>query len=165
MTAVGVEEASALETQFPGLKYVSVAAGSPLPFPDGSFDWVFSHAVIEHIVDDAPRGHFVSELLRVARKGAMITTPNRYFWVETHTMVPFLHFAAPRLFNLLMDKGVVGAGAYSTSNLRLLSAAELVELGRQFCPAGWNQRLVRVRTAGLVSNLLLCLENPLASTV
>lgn len=48
----------------------------PLPFRDGTFDYVVSFQVIEHIADDR---RFVSEIYRVLRKGGkfIVTTPNR----------------------------------------------------------------------------------------
>lgn len=42
--------------------------------PDGSYDWVVAVDVIEHVEDDAG---FLAQLLRVARKGIYVTTPNR----------------------------------------------------------------------------------------
>jgi SAM-dependent methyltransferase len=48
----------------------------PLPFRDGTFDYVVSFQVIEHIADDH---RFISEIYRVLRKGGkfIVTTPNR----------------------------------------------------------------------------------------
>lgn len=48
--------------------------GSTLPFPDNQFDLVTCVDVLEHVVD---YHHFLNELLRVARKGVFISTPNR----------------------------------------------------------------------------------------
>ena len=41
------------------------------------------------------RATFLQELMRVARHG-YVTTPNRYFPVETHTRVPLLHILLPK---------------------------------------------------------------------
>ena len=48
ITAVGIDDASFLETQYPGLRYLP-ADGRDLPFPDGAFDHVHSSAVLEHV--------------------------------------------------------------------------------------------------------------------
>lgn len=58
----------------PGVEFRQCAV-PPLPFADGSFDWVISFQVIEHIGRDA---EFVREVHRVLRPGGrfIVTTPN-----------------------------------------------------------------------------------------
>jgi hypothetical protein len=63
-----------------------------LPFPDDSFDYVFSNAVIEHVGGPVRARQMLSESRRVARRGAFHTTPDRWFPVETHTQLPLLHW-------------------------------------------------------------------------
>ena len=65
------------------LPLLSVAAGEHLPFPDDSFDFVFSHEVIEHVQND----HWTAaEMVRVLRPGGRIVIfcPNRLYPFETH---------------------------------------------------------------------------------
>ena len=59
------------------------AIGEWLPFPDGSFDTVFSNEVIEHVIDDA---RYAAEMVRVTRPGGriLIFCPNRWYPVEQH---------------------------------------------------------------------------------
>ncbi len=54
-----------------------------LPFPDNTFDVVFSHEVLEHVQDDRAACH---EMARVLRPGgrAVIFVPNRLYFFETH---------------------------------------------------------------------------------
>ncbi|OIO04047.1 MAG: hypothetical protein AUJ51_02605 [Elusimicrobia bacterium CG1_02_56_21] len=68
---------AAIKYAAPNLEFIRHEDG-PLPFPDFSFDRVFSFQVIEHIPDDAA---FASDAARVLRKGGMLilTTPNRRF--------------------------------------------------------------------------------------
>ncbi len=60
------------------------ADGQALPFGSASFDWVFSHAVIEHVAD-APR--YLSECARVLRRGGSM-------YLST---APYLSFAGAHL--------------------------------------------------------------------
>jgi ubiquinone/menaquinone biosynthesis C-methylase UbiE len=60
------------------------ADGQALPFARSSFDWVFSHAVIEHVAD-APR--YLRECARVLRKGGRM-------YLST---APYLSFAGAHL--------------------------------------------------------------------
>src|SRR5512135_3383778 len=48
ITAAGIDDASFLERQYPGVKFV-FANGLKLPFADRSFDIVHSSAVLEHV--------------------------------------------------------------------------------------------------------------------
>src|SRR5579883_881557 len=102
ITAVGLEDASFLEKQFPGLKYVQANALS-LPFDDKQFDIGVSWAVIEHVGSRENQKKFLNELLRVSRK-SFITTPNRWYPIEFHTVTPFLHWLPPEMFRKILKK-------------------------------------------------------------
>jgi len=62
---------------------VVCAAGEALPFPEGSFDLVLSHEVIEHVQDDRQA---VVEMVRALRPGGRLVLfcPNRGYPFETH---------------------------------------------------------------------------------
>lgn len=67
-----------------------------LPFPDGSFDYVVSNAVIEHVGGTEGARAMVRESRRVARRAVYHTTPDRRFPIEVHTQLPLLHWLPPR---------------------------------------------------------------------
>ena len=69
-----------------------VADGRNLPFDARSFDWVFSNAVIEHVGAWPQQQRFASEIRRVASRGYFVTTPNKFFPIEPHTMLPLYQF-------------------------------------------------------------------------
>lgn len=97
VTAVGNTGLDRFRVAFPGVTAI-VADGRELPFADGTFDLGFSNAVVEHVAGgrDGQRA-FVHELCRVARR-VFVTTPNRFFPLEVHTLLPFAHWlpAGPR---------------------------------------------------------------------
>ncbi|MCI0541020.1 MAG: class I SAM-dependent methyltransferase [Verrucomicrobiales bacterium] len=75
--------------------------GCQLPFSARSFDWVFSNAVIEHVGGWERQKRFAEEIRRVASKGYFVTTPDKYFPIEPHTLCPcyqFLPVAAQKRF-------------------------------------------------------------------
>jgi SAM-dependent methyltransferase len=94
ITAVGHTELERFETAFPAVRAVR-ADGRELPFADGAFDLGFSNAVVEHVAGgrDGQR-QFVHELCRVAAR-VFVTTPNRFFPLEVHTLLPFAHWLPP----------------------------------------------------------------------
>jgi hypothetical protein len=68
------------------------ADGRELPFVDGQFDLGFSNAVVEHVAGGrAGQRRFVSELCRVAER-VFVTTPNRLFPIDPHSLLPFVHW-------------------------------------------------------------------------
>ena len=95
VTAVGATELDVFAAAFPQVRAVR-ADGRDLPFADGEFDLGFSNAVVEHVAGgrDGQR-RFVHELCRVSRR-VFITTPNRWFPLEVHTLLPFVHWLPER---------------------------------------------------------------------
>jgi SAM-dependent methyltransferase len=96
VTAVGNTGLDRFAAAFPSVTAVR-ADGRSLPFEDAAFDLGFSNAVVEHVAGgrDGQR-QFVRELCRVARH-VFVTTPNRFFPLEVHTLLPFAHWLPPRV--------------------------------------------------------------------
>ena len=94
ITAVGVTGLDRFAAAFPRVRAVR-ADGRSLPFGDGEFDLGFSNAVVEHVAGgrDGQR-RFVAELCRVARR-VFVTTPNRWFPLDPHTLLPVVHWLPP----------------------------------------------------------------------
>ena len=63
-----------------------------LCFNDHEFDIVFSNSVIEHI-DDHKR---VADEIRRVGRAYWVQTPNYYFPIEPHALLPFLQFFPPK---------------------------------------------------------------------
>ncbi len=152
ITAAGVEDGAFLETRHPGLKFVRLEPGLPLPFPDDAFDVGFCSAVIEHAGSRPAQARFLAELVRVTRR-CFVTTPNRWYPVELHTRLPLLHWLPAPLFRAALS--ALGFKFYAKEeNLNLLTAGEL----RALIPGGVAARLSRQYFLGLPSNLLLVIE-------
>jgi len=70
---------------------VVCANGCALPFPDASFDVVFSNSVIEHVGNAENQARFAAEVRRVGR-AYWVQTPNRHYFLEPHLLTPFVHW-------------------------------------------------------------------------
>jgi hypothetical protein len=125
ITAIGLEDASFLEKEHPGVKFI-LADACELPFSDDSFDLVFCSAVIEHVGSRHRQQQLIRELTRVG-KISIITTPNRYFPLEFHTLTPFLHWLRPSAFRQFLT--YTGRPFFADEkNLNLLSARDMDNL-------------------------------------
>ena len=101
ITACGLDDASFLETQYPGVKF-QFGNALQLPFGDNSFDFVHSSAVWEHVGSASNQSQMLAECVRVARRGIMLITPNRWFPVEFHCQLPLLHWLPKPLFRSIL---------------------------------------------------------------
>ena len=69
-----VESAQRLVHELPGVEEIRVYDGQHIPYADGAFDVVTCVDVIEHVPDYLP---LLAEMVRVARRAALVSTPNR----------------------------------------------------------------------------------------
>jgi hypothetical protein len=151
ITAVGIDDASFLEVAYPGVRFL-VADGRDLPFPDGAFDHVHSSAVLEHVGSRTNQARFLRELWRVAACSLFVTTPNRAFPIEFHTVLPLVHWLPPAYFRAFLRRS--GRGFFADeANLNLLTRGDLRATA---VSAGILGAVVKsVKLAGWGSNLLL----------
>ena len=151
ITASGLEDASFLEERYPGVRFVQADARK-LPFADNSYDFVHSSAVIEHVGSHRNQATFLGELWRVARRGIFVTTPNRWFPIEFHTVLPLVHYLPPAIFRAVL-RGIGRDFFSDEANLNLMSRSALADAAQSGGIA--NFRIESVMLLGWASNLLL----------
>ena len=67
---------------------------------------------------------FLRELLRVAKKGVMFTTPNRNHPIEPHTGLPFIHYLPQKAHHTIYS--LLGKEMYaSVDNLNLRRVSDI----------------------------------------
>ena len=159
VTAAGLDDASFLCRQYPGMRFVR-ANGLALPFRDQSFDIVHSSAVIEHVGSFGRQRAFLEECCRVARRAVFVTTPNRWFPIEFHTVLPLVHWLPKDAFRALMRR--TGRGFFAEeANLNLMTGGEVARAAGGV--AGFDSNLSYVSLAGWPSNILLAMRRRLAA--
>lgn len=78
-----------------------------LPFPDQSFDIVFSNSMIEHLETWGNQVLAASEMMRVGKR-LWVQTPDRYFPVDPHLLTPFYHWLPKKWQYRLLPYTVIG---------------------------------------------------------
>jgi SAM-dependent methyltransferase len=147
---LGVHDGAFLEERYPGTKYVRYDPAGPFPFGDEEFDVCYCNAVIEHVGRPESRRRFVRELLRVGKK-VFLATPNRWYPVDFHKMIPFLHWLPQDWYRAML--GMMGDTFYSQEeNLNLMTKRDLALF---FGEAGVPFKIIPYRFMGFVSNLLV----------
>jgi SAM-dependent methyltransferase len=136
---IGLGTAEEFRATFPEVTYRQIAAGEPLPFADKFFDISVSNAVLEHVGSPQNQQRFLAEQMRVARR-VFITVPHRYFPVEHHTGIPFMHWTD---FGFDLTCRLLGKRHWSQQeNLILMSRKRL----QARCPSGTR---VEIGTTGI----------------
>jgi len=107
---------------YPGERFVRADARS-LPFADLEFDVAYSNSLIEHL-PRVDRTRVAAEMSRVGRR-LFVQTPNRWFPIEPHALLPFVHWLPRSLGRRLWRLGVTGE---PFDDIALLGARELQRL-------------------------------------
>ena len=147
LTAASIEPVEGLRVRFPAVNFVQIAPGR-LPFEDNAFDACFCSAVIEHVGSRQAQAEFVREIARVARRFCL-TTPNRWFPLDFHTILPLLHWLPQAGHQAALR--ALGKGFWAqTENLNLLSRSDL----RQMLPPAMDGHVEGIKLLGMDSNLV-----------
>jgi SAM-dependent methyltransferase len=118
-----------------------VADARAMPFADGEFDVAYCNSLIEH-VDPEDRALVAVEVRRVARRW-FVQTPNRWFPIEPHVLLPGYQFLPEALQRRLAPLGA--GGGYE--RIRMLDARELQGLFP-------NASILRERVGPLTKSLM-----------
>lgn len=137
-TGLAVTPMDEIARAYPGKRFV-VYDGVDFPFADRSFDFIFSNAVIEHVGDDSDQVAFINEMLRCANQ-VYFTTPNKFFPVESHTNVLFIHWWSRYFYGWCRKNNPW----FSEKNLRLLSHRQLRILLSRSNATGFHIRCNRI---------------------
>lgn len=144
ITALVMGDIRAFQARYPKTRVVT-GNGLNLPFADKEFDIVFSNAVIEHVGNRQAQKQFVAECLRVGKR-VFLTTPAREFPLESHTMIPFVHWL-PIAWRNAIYRTFGRRNEGTPDALTLLSARSFLAL----FPQEVKVQIVRQRLLGITS--------------
>lgn len=145
------------ETTLPNFEGVQGDARDLSQFEDGSFDVVFSNSVIEHVGDFGDQRRMAGEILRLGKR-FFLQTPNRYFVIEPHFLLPYFQYYPVKLRTFLAQNFAIGyrtekcpdyeSALEYVTRITLLNYQEV----RELFPAA---TIVRERVAGLTKSFLV----------
>lgn len=154
ITALSNEDAHWLEQEYPNIKFV-LGDGRCMPFSDNSFDFVFSNAVIEHVGNLSQQEKFIQESIRVSKKHIFFTTPNRWYPIEFHTLLPLIHFLPKHIHRNILKS--IGYDFFaSEENLNLLDKATIKTILAKNNIAQY--KIGTIRFFGLPSNIYIYID-------
>lgn len=148
------QDLSCLKNKFLDAKFY-LGNGLNINFPDNSFDYVASTATIEHVGSRDNQKKLIQECFRVAKKKVFITTPNRYFPIEFHTRLPFIHFL-PQPFHRKILLFFGEKFLSQEENLNLLGNKGIKKILNELKIE--NYHISYIYTLGIKSNILILIN-------
>ena len=155
ITCLSNQDCSLLKKRFPNVKDFIIGDGCDNQLDDNTYDIVYSNATIEHVGSYDNQKLFISECVRVAKKNIFITTPNRYFPLDFHTKIPFIH-----MLPKLIHRKILNFFGYSffanEENLNLLSKKDLIDYCEKLEIK--NYKIISYKLFFITSNLILIIQ-------
>lgn len=115
-------------------------------------DLVISNATIEHVGGFNNQIKMCENIIKLSNKYFVICTPNKYYPLEFHTKIPFLHYLPEKIYRIVLRK--IGLDFFSNeNNLNLLSKKKLIEIMKKL-----NHQNYEIKSINLLffkSNLIL----------
>lgn len=120
-----------------------------------SYDVVYSSATVEHVGNLKNQTKFIKEMYRIAKKGFFLTTPNRYFPIEIHTLIPLIHMLPKKIHRFLLN--ILGYKFLAKEeNLNLLSERDLRKICKELNIKYYIIKKIKIFM--FTSNLLLVVK-------
>jgi hypothetical protein len=141
--------------KYPNIQKILKGDGRNNKLPNNSYDIVHSNATIEHVGSYKNQLLFIKECIRISKKYVFIQTPNRFYPIDFHTILPFIHWLPKKIHRIILN--IIGLNFYSLEkNLNLLSENDL----RNLCNVLniKNYKIIKYRLFFMTSNLILFIE-------
>jgi hypothetical protein len=154
ITCVSNVKLNKIKKKYPEIKTLQ-CDGREIPLKNNSFDIVISNATIEHVGNKRNQTKFIKEAVRLSKKLVFISTPNRYFPIDFHTLIPLIHWFPKKIHRFILKK--IGLDFFSKeSNLNLLSDNDLSNICQNLKIK--NYTISKIRILGFCTNLVLSIN-------
>ena len=92
-----------------------------------SSDLIISSATIEHVGSTHNQINMINNLIKLSKKMFVFTTPNKYYPLEFHTKLPFIHWLPKKTYRTILN--YLGLEFFANeNNLNLLSERDIIKM-------------------------------------
>ena len=124
---------------------------SKIELDEFSSDIVLSNATIEHVGSEQNQRKMIDNIIKLSKKVFVISTPNRYYPIDFHTKIPFLHWLPKKYHRKILK--IIGLNFYSQEeNLNLISKKDLILFMKKY---DFNYKILNIKLFNINSNLIL----------
>ena len=117
-------------------------------------DLVISSATIEHVGSFENQKKMMENIMKLSDRYFLITTPYRFFPIDFHTKLPFLHMLPKSVHRKILF--IIGLKEYAKEeNLNLLDYSLLNKIIHTQRNANFKIKIFKINLFGLTSNLLI----------
>ncbi|MDA7715140.1 hypothetical protein N8827_00945, partial [Pelagibacteraceae bacterium] len=96
----------------------------------------------------------IKNIVSLTNKYFLITTPNRFFPIDFHTKLPFLHMLPKKIHRIILI--LMNLKEYAKEeNLNLLGSSDLNKLINTQKNVDFEIKIFKIKLFGLTSNLLI----------
>lgn len=118
-----------------------------------SSDLILSSATIEHVGNHYNQIKMIKNIIKLTKKFFVITTPNRFYPLDFHTKIPFIHWLPKKIHRKILK--IVNLNYFSEEkNLNLLSEGDIVKMMNSF-KGKIKYNILFIRLFGIKSNFII----------
>ena len=127
ITCLSNQDCKILKKKYKNIKNIIIGDARKTIFENNSFEIVHSNATIEHVGSFENQVLFLKEMLRISKESIFIQTPNKYYPIDFHTLLPFIHWLPKKTHRKILK--FLKMDFYSKEeNLNLLTIKELEQI-------------------------------------
>ena len=155
ITCLSNQDCEILSKKYNNIKKFIIGDATKINFQNSTFDIVHSNATIEHVGSYQNQISLIKETFRVSKKYVFIQTPNRYYPIDFHTTLPFIHWLPKDIHRKFLK--FLGLNFYALEeNLNLLSEKNLKNICNELNIKKF--KIIKHKLLFLTSNLILIIE-------
>jgi hypothetical protein len=118
-----------------------------------SSDLILSSATIEHVGSYYNQTKMIKNIIKLTKKFFVITTPNRFYPLDFHTKIPFIHWLPKKIHRTILK--IINLNYFSEEkNLNLLSERDIVRIMNSF-KGKIKYNILFIRLFGIKSNFII----------